>query len=145
MFGFFKRKNKYLDKSMEYHTILSRDFGMKEPYISTFIKFCGDELSKAEHNIRNGYSSPDVSSTIKGIVNDFGFEYSTIVFVCSGIYMNEFKRGKILSTEFEYSVVGLLVKLKNITSRLDRMFCNYLINNKDKGWPNLDYLVFEKR
>jgi len=145
MFGFFRKKNDYPDKSMGYYTLLSRDFGMKEPYISTFINNCGDELSKAEHNIRKSYASPSVSSSIKAIINDFGFEYSTIVFVCNTIYMNDFKRGKILSNEFEYSVVGLLIKLKKITSRIDKRFPEWLIDNKDKKWPNLDCLVFEKR
>lgn len=144
MLGFFRKKNDYPDKSMEYYTILRRDFGMKEPYISAFIRNSGDELSKAEHNIRKGYTSPNMSSSIKAIINDFGFEYSTIVFVCNTIYMNDFKRGKILSNEFEYSVVGLLIKLKNITSRIDKRFPDWLINNKDEKWPNLDYLVFEK-
>ncbi|WP_148895496.1 hypothetical protein [Geothermobacter ehrlichii] len=144
MFGFFKKRTAYKDKSLDYQAILRRDFDMLEPYVGEFIKYSGDELSKTEHNIRSGYKSSGMSSSIKAIINDFGFEYSAIVFVCITTYMTDFKKGKTRSKNFEYAVVGLLIKLKEITRRVDRRFSEWLIKNKDQKWPNLDRLVFGK-
>jgi hypothetical protein len=142
MFGFFKKKDEFPDLAILYYSILKRDFGMKEPYLSEFIKF--SDISKTDRNVRRGYESPHASSSIKSIIKDYGFEYSTIVLSCNAIYMEEFKKGKIHSREYEYAVVGLLIKLKHITGRIDKLFPEWLISKCDQKWPNLERLVFNE-
>ena len=142
MFGLFK-KSKHPDKFLEYFYILQKDLKMKEPYISSFIQNKSDELSKTDYTLRNNFKTSNMSSSLKSIINEFGFEYCTISFLCQTIYMKEFKIGKIPSRNFEYSVIGLLLIFSDIVDRIDRNFIKFIVNKKDEKWPNVDSLVFE--
>lgn len=117
---------------------------MKLHYTDFFINKRGDELSSGEFNLRNSHSSPNVSSTIKSAIAEFGFEYFTLVTICWGIYNKELKAGKFVSDEEELVSIALLIKLANITSKLDPLFSEYLKNNNELRWPKLNEKVFEK-
>lgn len=143
MFGIFK-KEKYPDLGHKYYSLIKNDLKIKLHYADFFIKMRGDELSSGEFNLKKSYASPNVSSTIKNAISEFGYEYFTLVTICWGIYNKELKAGKSVSDEEELVTVALLNKLKNITSKIDPLFSEYLQKNYESRWLKLNERVLEE-
>lgn len=143
MFGYLKKK-KYPDLSMKYRHVLEADLGIKQPLAATFINNRGDQLSYCEMNMKDKHRAPEVSSGYKKMVADFGYEHCTVVSICISIYFTELTKGKPVSDEEEILVVAVLLKLKEITNRIDPSFSEWLYENKELKWPGIFKKVFKE-
>lgn len=140
---FLSKKKTYPNLTDKYDTILRRDLSVNANYAHAFVTNRGDQLSSSEFNIRKANETGDISSLLKSIIIDYGYEYFTLITVCTSIYFYELKVGKWVSDEEELVAVALMIKLKHITSKIDPAFSVWLLKNFDSRWPNLYEKVFE--
>lgn len=143
MFEFLKKKETYPNLTDKYDTILRRDLSVNANYAHTFVTNRGDQLSSSEFNIRKANETGNISSLLKSIIIDYGYEYFTLITVCTSMYFHELKVGKWVSDEEELVAVALMIKLKHITSRMDPGFSNWLLKNFDTKWPDILETVFQ--